>query len=258
MDIKVITVTWSHNNSFEIENTTLYKSFKKFNPNKELFHHHFNRGLYRKEESEFSSIYGRESEYLLYKIFLWREIVRKVDCEYIIFCDANDVVCLSEVDELIFRYDLENNIIIGHEKNQWPTIDAKNTWPDYTDYNEHDVKERKFLNSGMILAKKNKYVEMLDSMVENVMSKDIKTFNNDQGVFTYYYNTGVNPKIVLDYSGEFVVNTFSRSYDEYELINGRLVSKTNNTSPIFVHDNGWNHGSPKFVNHYELKKLFEN
>ena len=256
MNIKIVTVTWSHQETYDIKKTTLYKSFKKFNPFKEVFHHHFNRGHYWQEESLFANKYGRESEYLLYKIFLWRDIVRDIEADYIIFCDANDVVCLTHVDDLVNQYDLDKNIIVGHEKNQWPTLEAKQTWPDYKDYNIYDTENRKFLNSGMIIAKKEKYVEMLDSMVENVMSKDIKTFNNDQGVFTYYYNMGVEPRIKLDYTNSFVVNTFSRSHDEYVLENGRLISKKNQTSPVFVHDNGWNHGSPKFLNHFELKRFF--
>ena len=256
MNIKIVTVTWSHQETYDIKKTTLYKSFKKFNPFKEVFHHHFNRGHYWQEESLFANKYGRESEYLLYKIFLWRDIVRDIEADYIIFCDANDVVCLTHVDDLVNQYDLDKNIIVGHEKNQWPTLEAKQTWPDYKDYNIYDTENRKFLNSGMIIAKKEKYVEMLDSMVENVMSKDIKTFNNDQGVFTYYYNMGVEPRIKLDYTNNFVVNTFSRSHDEYVLENGRLMSKKNQTSPVFVHDNGWNHGSPKFLNHFELKRFF--
>jgi FkbM family methyltransferase len=256
MNIKVITVTWSHNETYDIKKTTLYKSFKKFNPSKDIIHHHFNRGHYWREESEFAQKFGRESEYLLYKIHLWRDVVRNIDADYIIFCDANDVVCLSSVDSLIGEFDLDNFIIAGHEKNQWPTPEAKQTWPDYNDYNIYDTQERKFLNSGMILAKKDMYVSMLDSMVDNVMSKGITTFNNDQGVYTYYYNTGVFPKLKLDYSNKFTVNTFSRSHDEYYLENGRLISKKNGTSPVFVHDNGWNHGSPKFLNHFELKRFF--
>lgn len=257
MSIKVITVTWSHEQNYDIEKTTLYKSFKRFNPNREIFHHHFNRGHFHKEESEFSIRFGRESEYLLYKIFLWRDVVRDIDSEYVIFCDANDVVCLSDVGHLIHEFDLNNNIICGHEKNQWPTQEAKSTWPDYTDYGIYDMNERKFLNSGMILAKKEMYVKMLDVMVEQLMyGKDIKTFNNDQGVFTYYYNTKVEPKIKLDYSNSFVVNTFSRNHNEYELVGGRLRSKKNETTPVFIHDNGWNHGSPRFLNHFELKRYF--
>ena len=69
----------------------------------------------------------------------------------------------------------------------------KKGWPEYKDYNIYDTSERKYLNSGMILSKKDKYVEMLDIMTEKLMfGKEIKTFNNDQGVFTYYYNTELN------------------------------------------------------------------
>ena len=232
MNIKILTVTWSHEATYNIEKTTLYKSFKRFNPHRDIIHHHFNRGHFWQEERDFSNRFGRESEYLLYKIFLWRDIVREVESDYIIFCDANDVVCLGDVGQLINEFDLENQIIVGHEKNQWPTMEAKSTWPDYRDYNIYDTQERKFLNSGMILAKKDKYVELLDSMVNNVMSKNITTFNNDQGVFTYYYNTGVEPKIKLDYSNKFVVNTFSRSHDEYYMEGNRIVSKKNGTKSL--------------------------
>ncbi len=259
MNIKLITVTWSHENTYDIENTTLYKSFKRYNPHKEIVHHHFNRGHFHKEENEFRNRFGNESEYLLYKIHLWRDIVRNIECDYIVFCDANDVVCLGNVGDLIGQFDLENNIICGHEKNQWPTPEAKQSWPEYKDYNQYDTSERKYLNSGMILSKKDKYVEMLDVMVEKLMfGKDIKTFNNDQGVFTYYYNTGVEPRIKLDYSNVFTVNTFSRSHDEYEMVGHRIQSKKNETQPLFVHDNGWNHGSPRFLNHFELKRHFIN
>lgn len=256
MNIKILTVTWSHEETYNIEKTSLYKSFKKFNPHREIIHHHFNRGHFWKEEREFANRYGRESEYLLYKIFLWRDVVRNIESDYIIFCDANDVVCLGDVSQLTTEFNLTDRIIVGHEKNQWPTPEAKATWPDYKDYNIYDSQERKFLNSGMILAKKDKYVELLDIMVDKVMSKNITTFNNDQGVFTYYYNTEVEPKIKLDYSNKFVVNTFSRSHDEYYMEGNRIVSKKNGTRPVFVHDNGWNHGSPKFLNHFELKRHF--
>ena len=48
-------------------------------------------------------------------------------------------------------------------------------WPEYKDYNIYDTSERKYLNSGMILSKKDKYVEMLDIMTEKLMfGKEIK------------------------------------------------------------------------------------
>ena len=81
MNIKLITVTWSNEDTFDIENTTLYKSFKRYNPHKEVVHHHFNRGHFHQEESNFRNRFGNESEYLLYKIHLWRgDITRTLFC----------------------------------------------------------------------------------------------------------------------------------------------------------------------------------
>ena len=83
--------------------------------------------------------------------------------------------------DLIGQFDLENDIICGHEKNQWPTPEVKKGWPEYKDYNLYDTSERKYLNSGMILAKKDKYVEMLDIMTEKLMfGKEIKTFKDGE------------------------------------------------------------------------------
>lgn len=256
MNIKLVTVTWSNSDSFDLSKTSLYKSFKKFNPNKEIVHFHFNRGHNWDLEREFAQRFGAESEFILYKIYLLLQKVKEVDCDYIIFCDANDVTCLKPIDYLINIFDLENFIVVGHEKNLWPTQERKMHWPNYTDYKEDDIKNRTFLNSGMIFAKKSKYIEMLQSMIDNVLSTNINTFSNDQGVFTYYYNMDCNPKIKLDYNNTFVVNTYSRSHNEFYLQNNTLVSEKTGVSPCFVHDNGWNHGSPKYHNHFELKRLY--
>lgn len=256
MKISLLTVTWSYNHNFDLSNTSLYKSFKKFNQDKEIYHFHFNRGHYSNEETDFYSIFGQESEYLLYKIKLLLEKSKTIDSDYILFCDANDVTCLSSVDYLINIFDLDNYIIIGHEKNMWPTKERKQTWPDYEDYRGKDLEMRTYLNSGMILAKKEKYIEMLESIVSNVLSTKIKTFSNDQGVYTYYYNKNFKPEIKLDYSNFFVVNTFSRSTDEFFKYNNKLVCKETGIKPCFVHDNGWNHGSPKYHNFFGLKGLY--
>jgi FkbM family methyltransferase len=258
MNIKLLTVTWSHSNEFDITKTSLYKSFKRFNPDKELIHHHFNRGHYSQLERQYQNTFGAESEYLLYKITLLLDKVKEIDSEYIIFCDANDVTCFTSVDDLPNHFDLENNVIIGHEKNMWPTPERKKTWPDYNDYDEKHVTDRTFLNSGMILAKTKKYVELLESLINNVLSTGISTFSNDQGAFTYYYNKKFQPTIKLDIDSLFTVNTFSRNVNEYRFENNRLVSNSTEIKPYFLHDNGWNHGSPRYHNYFELRRLYSN
>lgn len=255
--IKLLTITWSHENNFEIENTSLYKSFKKFNPHIEIIHHHFNRGHYYNLEREYGNKFHSESEYLLYKITLLHEKIKDINSEYIIFSDANDVTCLKPVDFLIDVFDLESYVIFGHEKNIWPTIASKSSWPNYKDYSEYNILNKFYLNSGMILGKKELFISMLENIINNVFSTGIQTFNNDQGVYTYYYNMELEPKIKLDYSNIFAVNTFNRTHDEYYLNkDNKIVSNYNGVVPCFVHDNGWNHGSPKYQNYFELYKLY--
>jgi len=266
MKISLAIVTFSHSDTHEnINETPLCKSFKKFNPEKEIIHHHFNRGKNHSLESEQWRKFGSglehqiqsQTEFITYRIDLWRECLKQMDCDYVISCDTNDVACLGPVDRLVDMFDLDNYVIFGHEKNQWPTLEIKSTWENYEDYRGFDLDEKKFLNAGMILAKREKYIELLDSIMNNILSKEFKTVGGDQGVYTYHYNSGFEPKIKLDYTNKFGVNTFQRSHDEYYVDNGRLVSKNHGTLPLFLHDNGWNHGSPRYLDHFKLRDLYE-
>ena len=257
--ISLVTTTWNYSNTFDIQKTSIYRSFKKFNPQHNFVHYHFNRGHYHTQETEFAKRFGPESEYILYKIVMLRQKLEQLDTEYIIFCDANDVVCMGNVDQLPRIFNLENEIIVGAEKNQWPTVDVKKTWEThgFVDYSGFDVENNHYLNSGTILSKKSNFITMLKSMEDNILSKNINNFRNDQGVYTWYYTAKLYPQIKLDYNTSFSVNTFGRAYDEYYLNpEKKLVSKSNGTAPYFTHDNGWNHGSPKYINHFELRRIY--
>jgi len=257
MDIKLVTVTWNHSDSFDIKKTSLYRSFKKFNPHKDLIHFHFNRTDYHQQEGEYYRRFDLESDYILYKITLLKEKLKQVEADYIIFSDANGVTCLGNIDHLPQVFDLENNVVVGAEKNQWPGLERKRNWPGFTDYSGFDAANEFYLNSGMVLAKRTKFIEMLQSMEDNILSKNIRDFMNDQAIYTWHYTAKHTPLIKLDYNTVFVVNTFKRSPDEFYMNSEqRLVSKLTGAKPVFVHDNGWNHGSPKFINHFELKRLY--
>jgi FkbM family methyltransferase len=257
MNIKLVTVTWNNLDNFDIEKTSLYQSFKKFNPTIPIEHFHFNRGHYHKKEQEFSVKYGVESEYLLYKIELLLEKLKTINSDYVIFSDASDVTCMRSVDYLLEMFDLNNYIIAGCEKNMWPPQDRKNTWENYIDYDEYHKTSRIFLNSGLILSRTDNFIKMLSVMLQNIFTTGIKSFSNDQGVYTYYYTMNFTPTIKLDISNIFALNTFSRSVDEfYKNEQHKLVSRNTGIIPCFVHDNGWNHGSPKYHNHFELKRLY--
>jgi len=253
--ISMVAVTWNYEDSFPIEETPLYPSFKKNNPEEEFVHIHFNRNNYSELEKEFAKRFEREYHFHLYKIkLLGDKIKESVKTEYLIVADATDVVCMNKVDNLINCFDLEEHVIACQEKNTWPTPEHKKHWPDYDDYNEHDKFNKTFLNSGMLLAKKEKFIELLDSMIENVLSTDCKYFHNCQGSYTYYYNKRFKPLIKLDYSRIFTLNTFTRSTDDCYLDkNNKIVIKETGVRPCFVHDNGWNHGSPKYMLFFNLK-----
>ncbi len=256
-NVMLLTITWSYESSFNIENTTLYKSFKHFNPTTQFKHIHFDRRLFEKEETEFNQRFGTESEYILYKIVLLKKTLREINTDYVIFCDANDVVCLSNIKHLFHVFNLEHDIIVGAEKNQWPIPERKLGWSGFVDYTGVDAKNHFYVNSGMILAKTINFIKMLESMETNILTTNIKNFINDQAIYTWHYTAKHLPLIKLDYDSIFVVNTFKRSTEEYYLDNKQnLVSKLTGKSPCFVHDNGWNYGSPRFITYFELRHLY--
>lgn len=250
----MVAVTWNYEDSFPIEKTYLYSSFKKQNPDQEFVNIHFNRTNYQTLEEEFDRRFEREYPFLLYKIQLLGEKIKKyVNTDYIIVADATDVFCLGKISQLIDLYDLDKYIIAGQERNTWPTDDHKKHWPNYTDYSDSERYNKTFLNSGMLLAKTDKFIEMLDVMIEYVLSTDCKYFHNCQGCYTYYYNKKLRPKIKLDYSSIFTLNTFVRTKEEcYLNEKKRIVIKDTGVKPCFVHDNGWNHGSPKYILSFNL------
>jgi len=255
--ISVITSTWSNEESFPIQDTTLYKSFKFFNPEKNFHHIHFNRGHFHQEESEFNAKYGSESDYLLYKITLLKQRVSEIDSKYIIFCDANDVFCLGNVDYLLDHFDLDNEIIIGHEKNRWPPPETSCEWPSFRNYSAYNIDNNIYLNSGMVLSSLDNYIKLLDSLEKNILNQNVN-FRNDQGVFAWHYTSESDPKITLDEENIFTLNTFSRSPEEYSLDGNKLINKVDSSYSCFIHDNGWNHGSPKFSEHFNLSSLLTN
>lgn len=258
-EFKLVTITWSTESSYDITNEFLYKSFKFHNPDVEILHSHFNINDYVNLRNEFSNRFGVESDYILFKVQLLNDIIKNIDSKYIIFCDARDVTCLSSIDHLPKIFDLNKYVIIGHEKNQWPPVSLKNSWPDYTDYSDYDLINQSYLNSGMILAKKENFVKLLNNLIDKVLTKNINNHHNDQGVFTYYYNTfnKVDNLVKLDYSSLFAVNTFSRTHNEYELTDNdkNISSKFNGIKPCFIHDNGF-HGGPKYREHFKIQDLY--
>lgn len=233
--VKIITVTWSYEDIFDIKNTFLYKSFIKNNNKDNLIHIHYNRKNYLELEEEFSNRFSYQHEYILYKIFLTKEKIKSIDSDFLIFCDANDTVCLDNIDGI----NVDKKIMFSSEINQYPS-----SMGDFggLEYSFEERLHKYFLNSGLFIANKEKYIELLESVVNNILPKNIKSFGGDQGIFVFHYLSKNNPDIILDIKNELFFCSFSRNYLDF----------LNFKFPIFVHDNGWNWGSPRFIEKFNL------
>jgi len=268
MALSLVAVTWSHEDTYDISNHMLLRSFQNYNPDKEVIQIHFNRTHYGLKEKEFLNIYGSQYEFVLYRIFLLEEKLAELDLDYVIMCDTPDVTCINNIEHLPQIFDLDNHVIFGMEKNQWPMPMVKEKYLDYTDYQGYDKENHCYVNGGCILAKKTRLIELIQlckAKMENHNYVFKKSFEEDSrwggaggdtGVWTWMYNMVPESGIKLDYLSNFALNTYLRSTEEYYLSNNKLYSKFYSSTPCFVHDNGWNYGSPKYHDHFQLEKLY--
>lgn len=253
----LITVTWGNKAQHDIRRSPLYKSFTAFNKRSHFKHFHFHRSHYRSEETLYRERFGFQGEYILYKIHFLRTCLEQhVRDDYVIFTDAYDVACLSRIDHLKSVFDLDNYVILGAEKNRWPPLETTAKWPQFKDYPNEDVSSQRFVNSGVILAKRARFIEMLQSIEDNILALNIPDFINDQPAYTWHYTARHQPYIKLDSHSILVLNTYQHAHDEYILNHNReFVSLMTGIKPCFVHDNGWNHGSPRFITHFDLANI---
>jgi hypothetical protein len=232
--IKLITVTWSYDELFDIKNTFLYKSFVMNNDEKNFIHFHYNRNDYVDLENEFRGKYAYQYEYLIYKIFLMKDKLLDIDTDYLIFSDATDVVCRGDINSI----SPPKNVLFSTEINQYPS--TMGDWG--VDYTQDDQKNQRYLNAGLFITSKENYIELLDNIITNIFPKNLHTFGGDQGVFIFHYLSNMNPKIELDLDSNLFLSTFNRDPNDF----------LNYNFPMFIHDNGWDWGSPRFITRFNL------
>lgn len=242
-------VTWSFDDYQDISESRLVKSFLKHNKKEKVHHLHFNRHNYLHLESNFESRFGYQFEFLLYRIFLLREYLVNLDIDNIIFSDTNDVVCSGDIDE-IEKY-LKNKVIFSSESHQYPNESNITNWKPINQYPTNYKKLNKFLNAGLSFGEKNSYIKLLNYCIDHVMTQDYRNFGGDQGVFTYTLLNSGSDLLQLDENFIFL-NTYSLSYESYYVNNNKLYKHGLDKPFLFVHDNGWNYGSPKFIEHFNL------
>lgn len=240
--ISLVSLTWSYESISNYNNSSLYKSFIKNNSNHKFINIHFNRNIYLDLESNFQNRFNYQYEYILYKIYLFKNYLNNIDSDFLIIADTSDVACLCDIDSLL-DIDLDNNVLFGSEIHQYP---PPTDWNKYPDIN-HNIKN--YLNSGLYYGKKQDIEHLLEIALD-VLSLNYKNFGGDQGVYTYVYIN--NSIITLDHNCNIFLNTYLRSINDFIYNNNKLKFKNSDISPKFVHDNGWNYGSPKFIEKFNL------
>lgn len=249
--IKLVTVTWSENDEPSIEDSFLIKSFLKNNDKEDLITIHFNRNHYRDLESQFNGKFGYQYEFILYRIFLLKYELVKLDSDILVFSDTGDVVCLGNIQSLSEIN--TDKIMFSSENHRYPNEENITNWDPNYRYPESNYSQLNFLNAGLSFGKRENFIQLLSECINNVFSKEYKNFGGDQGVYTYYYiNNNQNNLVTLDNKFELFLSTYLKSYHDFKLENNSIISLAYNTSPLFIHDNGWNYGSPKFINHFNL------
>ena len=243
--MKIFTCTWSYDDITFYKESLLYKSFIKNNNEKDIINIHYNRNKFASQEKEFSDIYGHQHEYLLYKIQLLRDKLKEVEEDILIYADTNDVVCLKNINEISFP-SLSNKILFSSEIHQYPNECNITDWPIYT------YKERCYLNSGLFVGLTSNIIKLLEYSINNILPLNHRNFGGDQGIYTYNYLNKSDTNIFLDKTSEYFLSTYHRAQNTYRKINNTLINVLDNTSPAFIHDNGWNYGSPKFIEHFSL------
>ncbi len=251
--IKLVTCTWGYSTDFPITGTMLYRSFTKCNPAENFVHFHYNRGAYYLEEQDYVGRMGTQAEYILFKIKCLKESIESLETDHLVFADATDVFCTDSIDHLPKVFDLEKYVVFSGERNDWPKQNMIAHWENYPGYRPYDLQHRTFLNSGIQLAKKEKYLELLTSCLEKFCTGNTTGHGGDQGVFTWHYNTQEEPKIILDHAKIFAWSTYDSNIEEFHKSGNKIICNHYGTAPTFIHDNGTNYGGQKFVSRFGLE-----
>jgi hypothetical protein len=248
--MKLVTVTWSYDDQSNIENSILYKSFLKKNDRENFYSIHFNRNNFKDLECEFSAKFGHQYDYILYRIYLLNDYFKTIELndDDLILSDTNDVVCLGNINNIVTN---PNYIIFSSEKHRYPNEESVKNWsPNYL-YPTYNTNKELFLNGGLSCGKKEKYIELFEKCINNVFKLEYKNFGGDQGIFTYFFINFKDELIKIDET-KYFLSTYLKSTIDFNKDNNGIFSIKDNSYPLFIHDNGWNYGSPKFINYFNL------
>ena len=177
------------------------------------------------------------------KIFLLLDFVRENilgKYEYICHVDYSDVKFCRDFTDMMEKFEDSNlEIIISTEKNCWPYFDTVQTWSETP---LQDL-EFSFLNSGGVISKVEKFVEILEKLKLLCLTTQID-FWDDQGVWQYL---DLNENIHKDTICEYFFSTALLNETYYTLENKKITTKFG-TEPFVIHDNS--SFSLNLINHF--------
>lgn len=202
---------------------------------------------------------------------LYNQIINGIiEEDYIIFVDSWDLVFADDADIVFDKYRTFNkSVVIGAEKNCFPSFFKKEF-----DRVMKNTGEYKYLNSGIIIGRKDAILEILEAMDAPNLPRDYhdsvtgKNYHfNDQA---YYMDIFLRQPvdIALDWSCYIGQNMQEVREDELDFSEKRIRNKEHNTYPSVFH---WNGGSKDkwsrepilkhlglFDNNYMYERMMEN
>jgi hypothetical protein len=168
------------------------------------------------------------------KIFLLKDFIEKNilgKYEYLCHIDYSDTVFCNSFLEMMQKFESSNlDLMISTEKNSWPYLHEVNKWLDVPLPEE----EFKFVNSGAIISKTDKFLLYLNKLIEICLNEQID-FWDDQGVWQYY-NLKIQ-KLNTDTNCEYFFSTSELDETYYTIENNKIKTKFG-TYPYLIHDNG--------------------
>ena len=168
------------------------------------------------------------------KIFLLKDFIEKniLDkYEYLCHIDYSDTKFSGSFMEMMKKFESSNmDFIISTEKKCWPYLHAVNNWLDSPSPDE----EFKFINSGAIISKTEKFLLYLNKLIEICLNENID-FWDDQGAWQYY-NLKIE-KLNADTNCEYFFSTSELDETYYTIENNKIKTKFE-TYPYLIHDNG--------------------
>jgi len=145
--------------------------------------------------------------------------------------DYSDTKFSGSFMEMMKKFESSNmDFIISTEKKCWPYLHAVNNWLDSPSSDE----EFKFINSGAIISKTEKFLLYLNKLIDICLNENID-FWDDQGVWQYY-NLKIE-KLNADTNCEYFFSTSELDETYYTIENNKIKTKFE-TYPYLIHDNG--------------------